>query len=374
MFDILLWTGAGLWVLFFVQLMVNWLMAHDLSKQSWQEPDKWPFVSIVVPARNEEKNIEHAVTSFCQQYYPYFEVIVVDDGSTDSTPEILKNLQTQFPQLKVIPGRELPAGWLGKPNALETGKQHAQGEWLLFVDADVIYDPGLLRRAMAYVLKEKSAMLFLPPRFLTKGFLEPAIMSSLYFVATTMIPVFLVTRTKCQYFAGGGGVFNLVRRDALDKCQAFDCLKDAVVDDVGLGFKVKGAGFMMSAALAGPLIKIRMYQGAKDTIQGFTKNMYPSIRKMPWLMLVPFIGGTVISFLPYVGFVDGLIHSQINVPATISLVLMHLIFLGIALTFKQPFRIMFLNPVRELAWWWIIVRSFFVYHKKGILWRGREYH
>jgi hypothetical protein len=371
--DILLWIGAGFWLICLAQFFLNRLLVPEISRLSLPLQADPPFVSIVVPARNEEKGIETAVTSFCRQDYPAFEVIVVDDCSTDATPRILADLQSRYPRLRVIRGTEPPAGWLGKPHALEQGRREAKGDWLLFVDADVVYASGLLGRAVAHVLDRNAAMLFLMPRIVTEGFSEAVLMSTLCMGGAAVFPWHLVNTTKSRFFAAGGGVFNLVRRDALEACRAFASLKDAVVDDIGLGFKVRGAGFPTAVATAIPLIGIRQYPGAAATIEGYTKNLYPAIKRFPWLFPVPILFGAVVSLLPYYGFAAALVSGTVSVPASVSLLGMHAVLAAVAVRFRQPWYVMFTNPLRELGWWWIYLRSFFQYHRKGIVWRGRRY-
>jgi glycosyltransferase involved in cell wall biosynthesis len=360
-------------MLLFIQLLVNCGLTRDLSRAELQPTNNPPFVSIVVPARNEERSIGKAVSSFCTQDYPHLEILVVDDRSTDATRNILAELQNRFSNLKVIDGQDPPEGWLGKPHALEIGRKEAKGQWLLFVDADVVYAPDLLRRAIDYVLREEADMLFLAPNFTTKSVMEAVLMSNIYFVAATAFPAYLVTHSKSKRFAGGGGVFNLVNRDALTACGAFESIKDAVVDDVALGYKVKAAGYRLAGAMAGSLIRIRMYHSALETVQGFTKNIYPLARQLPWILPIPFVGGFLLTLLPYYAFSDGLLAGFIRVPAAISLIFAHLVFGCISLFFKQPWYIAFFNPLREVGWWWIMLRSLVVYHRKGIVWRGRSY-
>ena len=246
MLTVLLWTGAILWMYFLVQLLVNRLLFIDLSKHTPKDPAHTPFVSIVVPARNEEKKIREAVTGFCTQDYPEYEVIVVDDQSSDATPAILDNLQPRFPRLTVIRGTEPPPGWLGKPHALQQGLQRSRGEWVLFVDADVVYRSDLLTRAVAYVQEEKASMLFLIPNIETKGVMGAALMSALYFVGAAVLPVFLATRSKMKSVALGTGAFNMVRREAMEACGVFATMKSTVVDDIGLGFIIKEKGFKLA--------------------------------------------------------------------------------------------------------------------------------
>ncbi len=373
MLEALLWISAGLWALFLAQLVLNRALLPDLRKQAPTWPDRPPLVSIVVPARNEEACIREAVTSFCAQDYPAVEVVVVDDRSTDRTPRILADLQQRFARLRVVEGHDPPPGWLGKPNALEIGRQAARGDWLLFVDADVIYAPDLLRRAMAYALDRDLGMLFVMPRLVTKGAGEAVLMSTLPLVALAASPAFLVNRLGWKRLAVGGGAFNLVRRDALDACGAFASLKDAIIDDIMLGYKVKGAGFPLHFVNGGELLRVRMYDGARATIRGFTKNTYPGLLRKPWYLPLPFVLGLVASLLPYGALARDLLAGAISPPVCIALVLMHLTLAGVAWWQRLPWYVVLLNPLRELGWMWIVIRSMWLYYRRGLVWRDRNY-
>jgi glycosyltransferase involved in cell wall biosynthesis len=371
--EILLWAGAIIWAVFLAQGIVNALLVPDISRLEAPKPHEWPLVSFVVPARNEESGIRKSVESFCAQDYPGFEVIVVNDRSTDRTGRILAELRTEHPNLTVIEGTDPPAGWLGKPNALEAGRARAKGDWILMTDADAVHAPDLLRRAVAYALGEDLGMLVVRPRHVTGGILEAVLMSGVNFFFFVATPAFLVRRSRRAVFSTGSPVFNLIRRDALEACGGFACLKQAVVDDLEIGFQVKRAGYRLGVTFAGASIGHRMYAGARQTVQGFGKTTFPTIRKVPWVLAIYFALAVVISFLPYWGFVEGLRAGRINVPATISLVLMHVTFAGMAWRYGEPWYVTFLNPLREAGWLWIFARSFVVYYRKGLVWRGRSY-
>lgn len=371
--DVLLWVAAGFWGLFFVQLVVNRLWLGDLSCMLVGQRGDWPLVSVVVPARNEERGIGAAVASFCKQDYPNIEVIVVEDCSTDGTGRVLEGLAGRFPNLRVVPGCDPAKGWLGKPNALEVGRKEAKGEWLLFVDADVVYDRQLVRRAVGYCLKRDVAMLTVCPQLRTAGVAEATLMSTLYLVGFGYMPSFLTNVQRFKGIAAGAGVMNLVRRDALEACGAFECLKDAIVDDVGLGYRVKAAGFDLHLALAGPLVRLRMYDGARATVAGLAKNTYPAIRQKAWLLPVLLVSGAWLSWLPYVGLFWGLGQGYVSRPAVVGLGLMHGVMGGICWWLRQPWYVAFLNPLRELGWWWILWRSWRAYRRLGLVWRGRRY-
>lgn len=373
MINILLWVGAIIWILLFIQGLINGWLVRSLNRIDAPTPDHWPRVSFVVPARNEERSIHRAVSSFCNQDYPDFEVIVVNDRSTDDTGRILSELQDKFENLIVVEGIEPSEGWLGKPNALRQGEACASGEWILMADADSVHDPQVLRRAVAFGIQEDVGMVTIRPRLVTQGVLEAVLMSAINFGFFVAMPMFLVRHSKSAMFATGSPVFNLIRRDALKGCGGFACIKHAVVDDVEIGFRVKHAGFGLAVAFSGNLINHRMYSGARETVRGFQKTTYPAIKRVPWVLGLYYIVAMIISFLPYYGFAIGLVHGYMSVPAVISLTMMHAVFAWIAWRYEEPWYIIFFNPLREIGWLWIYTRSCFIYMRKGLIWRGRAY-
>src|SRR5207247_2184081 len=116
---------------------------------------QWPSISLIAPARNEERNIEEAVRSLARPDYPSLQITIIDDRSTDRTGAILDQLSAEFPQLNVVHLTELPAGWLGKNHEMQLGADRSRGEWLLFSDADIVFEPTTLRRAIAYAIAHR---------------------------------------------------------------------------------------------------------------------------------------------------------------------------------------------------------------------------
>ena len=174
------------------------------------ELEHWPTVSLVAPARNEERNIERAVRSLVQLDYPHLQITLVNDRSTDRTGQILDALAAEFPQLNVVHLTELPAGWLGKNHALQLGADRSRGEWLLFTDADIIFEPTTLRRAIGYALAEKIDHVAATPEtrmpsWLLRSFVVAFGVYFLLFVRTWAI------RNPRSTAHVGIGAFNLVR-------------------------------------------------------------------------------------------------------------------------------------------------------------------
>ena len=143
--------AAGFWVPAGIRLMLNRHALTVLASVPVEDDHPLPTVSVVIPARNEERNLEQALESVLALDYPDLEIIVVNDRSTDGTGEILEKMAEQDPRLTVVTIASLPDGWIGKPYALHMGAQHARGEFILFTDADIVFDPSALRKAMAHV-------------------------------------------------------------------------------------------------------------------------------------------------------------------------------------------------------------------------------
>src|SRR4051812_46583174 len=151
---------AGFSLLVTLVVFALWVYAGLLIKKlrDLPLPDEGaalPRVSLVAPARNEERNIEAAVRSLVKLDYPDLQITLVNDRSTDSTGEILDRLEKEFPQLNVIHLTELPSGWLGKNHAMQFGAERSRGEWILFTDADIIFEPTTLKRAIRYAMEQQ---------------------------------------------------------------------------------------------------------------------------------------------------------------------------------------------------------------------------
>ncbi len=145
------------------------------------------------------------------------------------------------------------------------------------------------------------------------------------------------------------------------------------MDDIQIGACVKRAGYRLAVGFGGDLINHRMYHGAWDTVLGFCKTTYPTIRNAPWILPLYYLAGATIILLPYPVFFASLFRGTVSVPATISLVLMHLILTFLAIRFRHPWYVVFCSPIREIGWWLIFARSFVMYHRKGLVWRDRTY-
>jgi len=363
--ELLLTIVLVLWIAIFVQTIANLATVPRLRPD--QTPQNSPFVSIVVPARDEARTIERSARAFLAQDYGNFEVIVVNDRSSDATGDILRSITD--PRLTVIDGAEPSDGWLGKPWALEQATARARGELLLIVDADLVYAPETLRAAVAAMESEKAALITLLPHFEMGSLGEQIAMPMLALVALSMLPLWRVNRSRTPRLALGGGSGILIRRDVFDAVDGFRPLKGAVVDDVGLARHVREHGEATRAILADDLVRVRMYHSTRGVIEGFTKNMFMVIERsylagLFWLALV------VIGHLgPYALALTG---DGVAI-AIVAVITLNRVVLFRALRYPL-LNALFLHPFMMLLWAWILLRSmWFTGVRNELRWRGRVY-
>jgi glycosyltransferase involved in cell wall biosynthesis len=364
-------------LLLFVVLPVTFALTPRLSRPRPQPP-RLPRVSIVIPARNEERDVERAVRSHLAADYPNFEVIVVDDRSSDRTGEILTALALEDRRLTVVSGDEPPAGWLGKPHALHLGARAATGELLLFADADVVYDRRALAASVAFLEAGRVDFLALLPRMEAVGFWESVLMP--YVLGAYFGGIgFLANLDRPRWVAAGGGAGNLIRRHAYDALGGHAALKDSVVDDVHLAIKAKRAGFRARAVRAEDQVSVRMYRGLAGVVNGFTKNIAYTLNGLLGVGL--FLLTAVITVLwvaPPLTLIAALAGAPVSPPdvliAAAAFALVVAARLAAAAALRDKLWPSVTHPIMAAIWGFIICRS--LYHRvvrKRLLWRGREF-
>jgi glycosyltransferase involved in cell wall biosynthesis len=362
-----------------------------------------PRVSIIVPARNEEEAIEQALTSLLALDYDNYEVIAVNDRSTDRTGEIMERVENSHPStgsgqafsqkmrgmghpfsshsattprpsspgFRVIHHTELPPGWLGKTHAMWVAANQASGDWLLFTDADVLFKSDSLRRALAYAESVTADHVVLFPRMIMKG---PGEYMMIAFFQTLFMfghrPWKVADPSADDHM--GVGAFNLVRRGVYEAVGTYAALRMEVVDDMKLGKVVKKAGFAQRNVFGRDLISIRWAKGAMGIVNNLTKNFFAVLSFQWWRTVISVIGLAFLNFGPFLGIF--LAHGWARLPYAVALGSLFAIYVGISWRSAVPAYYFLLHPVSAALFIYTLLRSMILtLWNDGIEWRGTKY-
>jgi glycosyltransferase involved in cell wall biosynthesis len=250
-----------------------------LSRSSTAIPD----VSIIIPARNEESNLDGCLKSLTSQTGVKFEIIVVDDNSSDRTREIAQRYQG----VRVISAGPLPEGWTGKNNAVITGAKKARSRWLLFTDADTIHLPGSLARALTEAEREKADLLSYSPEQIVVSFPERAVMPVIFAELAAYYPPHKVGDPKSAIIAANGQ-YILVRRAAYDSIGGHVAVAPEILEDVALARLFRDIGRRVYFRYAADAVRTRMYRNWPQLREGWTKNLallFPHSKRLAYQSL-----------------------------------------------------------------------------------------
>ena len=338
-----------------------------------------PTLSIVVPARNEERSIERCVTSLLAQRWLEFEVIVVDDGSSDATPRILERLAAADARLKVIRGAPLPEGWVGKPWALAQGAAAASGAWLLFTDADSAHEPEGSASTLRFALAMGADAISIGPYQELESFWEravlPSVLGLILFAAGTLGEI--NDRRKPKR-ALANGQYIMVSRRAYDALGGHEALRAEIVEDVEFAKRIKSDGRFRYLLAAGYRVaRVRMYHSFPEIWLGFTKNVFIGANGNLLVLALGITFMCAISIVPPALAVCAVARRRpalaLEALATMGAVVAAASW-GMRLAgFSR--RLALYQPLGTAVFAAIIANSTFcVLGGKGVEWRGRRYH
>lgn len=295
-------AALGLLVAFNLALVAR-LLAFRLrfpTLREWEGPVplEWPRVSVIVPCRNEARDVERAMRSLLAQDYPNLEVVAVNDRSEDETGALLESLAARDRRLSVLHIESLPDGWLGKNNAMHQGAMSAGGSWLLFTDGDVVFEPDALRRSVAFAVAHGLGHFVALPRFVAHGFLERAFVSTFAVaLAIKLDPAKLCVPRSWAYV--GVGAFGLVRREAYQSIGGHERLAFEVADDLKLGLLLRRNGVAQGCLDAASLVSVRWQNGLIASLRGLEKNAFAGCEWNTALAVIAVASVAGAALLPY---------------------------------------------------------------------------
>jgi glycosyltransferase involved in cell wall biosynthesis len=330
-----------------------------------------PRISLIFAARDEEVKLPGALATLVALDYPDLEIIAVDDRSQDSTGAILDEFARKHPRLHVVHVKELPAGWLGKPHALQRGYEQSTGDWLLFTDADVRFTPDVLRRALTLVKQGNVDHLTLFGDVEMVGFWEKVLITFFGLAFHIATDPYRVSNPDSWTYVGVGA-FQLLKRSAYEAAGTHRRLAMEVVDDMKLGKIVKQAGFRSSVGLAQDAVVIRWHAGLGNLVRGVTKNFFAAAGYNLTLVLMGAAGLLLLNVAPFVALILG--HGWIRMLAAVAVAIAMGFHIGVDVVMRvSPFYAL-THPIGAVLFCYMLLRSTVVtLWQGGVTWRDTFY-
>jgi cellulose synthase/poly-beta-1,6-N-acetylglucosamine synthase-like glycosyltransferase len=325
--------------------------------------------SIVVPARNEEACLGRCLRSLTEQSGICFEIIVVDDGSTDRTRQIAES----FPGVRLIQPGLLPRGWSGKVNAMESGARQARGRWLLFTDADTFHLPGSLARAIAEADKCGVGLLSYSPEQEARTFWEKAIMPVVFAELAASFRPAEVSNPKSAA-AAANGQYLLISRDTYDGVGGFSSVAATLLEDVAMARAVKASGRKLLFRYAPDQVRTRMYRNFGQLQDGWTKNLallFPGTTRLAILRSLEFILIVGCGGLAVLGIVRGRAHTSAAAFAIVAA--LYSLFLKRITRAHFPWDANLLSLLGLPLFSYLLLRSRLFHQRGKVSWKGRIY-
>jgi glycosyltransferase involved in cell wall biosynthesis len=370
MLTVLFILGILVWIVFIIDAGIGLRQLDSLESE--ENLGNGPLLSVIVAARNEEKQIKASIHSQLNQTYAHVEWILVNDRSTDATGIVMDELKKEDTRIAVIHLDDLPVGWLGKNHALYTGAGHASGKWLLFTDADVRFEKEAFAKALHYFDRHLLDHLTAAPNMTAKGFWLKSFVGFFLFGFSYFKRPWLANKPRSK-IGTGIGAFNLVSKEAYERFGTYERVKMRPDDDLQLGMKMKKAGFRQKIVTALRLIEVEWYGSLKEAFVGLEKNTFAGLNYRISMVLFAIFGVFLTHVLPFVT-----IFSPNKAVALLSLgniVLSAILYVMIIkkMTLFSP--AMFLVfPITALLFIYSIIRaSFLTFKRGGIVWRGTTY-
>ncbi|MBK8680935.1 MAG: glycosyltransferase [Bacteroidetes bacterium] len=323
--------------------------------------DNYSLISVIIPARNEGKKITACLESICNVDYPpdKLEIIVVNDQSTDNTESIIQTFANKFKNLKLITITELPSDWSGKSNACHTASESVSGEYLCFIDADVIVKKQLFKQAVAYSINHDMGVLSLIPHMLAKSFIEKIL----------LLPVFVMTATALRNSNTTlNGQFILFKTSVYKSIGGHTLVKNTVAEDLEFAIYLSDKKYAVAFLFAEHLFDCRMYDSYNSLSKGISKMLLRLLRGNVFKAL--FLSSRYLIIM--LGFISAIVLFFLQGITTISLLFLLLpvsvitLCIGLSIYFKiTPFW----GLLMPIGW---IYQPVFFY--KSILGKYRHYY
>ena len=355
----------------FVEIAIGYRKMSSLAAFDGGGYRYGPMVSIIVPACNEAETIAEGLQTLCAQDYEQFEIIVVNDRSTDATPEVIRQIAGHSSLVKTITIDSLPEGWLGKPHAMQKGAECAAGDFLLFTDADVQLEKSTVARAVHAMTVSRLDHLCLLFKNTTGGRLLNALICDAGAGLLYLFKPWRACRPKSRFFMGVGA-FNMVRSSAYLEVGGHGFARMQAIDDVFLGRLIKWGGFRQECMLGEDFVRVPWYDSVTAMISGLMKNVYALFGYRPWPALAAAAAVACVTIVPVAGALCASGAAQLFFAGAVLVRLLSMAvgMKGMGIPAWSAVYLLITPLISSL----IIFRSVWLAHRnKGVSWRGTRY-
>lgn len=342
-----------------------------------------PLVSVLIPAKDEERSIADCVMSVLAQSYLRIEVLVVDDRSEDGTANVVRGIAAHDPRVRLISVQSLPAGWTGKNHALVCGANQARGDWLLFIDSDTRHEPENLSVLMEYCRQEEADLVSVLPRWRNGSFWERVAQPVAALLLILKSPPHRVNNDADRRTAFANGQYILVRRKTYDAIGGHAAVRDKFVEDIHLARRAKGKGHRVRLVRAPDLTSTRMYTSLRALVRGWSRILYAGYDLSVLQLSAVFTGLMVFSLSAYAvlaatatilcrGHASPFV-STMFVMAIVHLALQFSVMARIySITASQRAYVVFYGAAAGIMAW-VLASALFKCFTHHIVWRGTDY-
>ena len=339
-------------------------------------PNTNSLISIIIPCRNEEENIEASVESILNQDYKNFELLLIDDNSTDNTWKIIDKLSKKYSQIKSFKGKKLPANWAGKNWACHQMFQKSKGDFLLFIDADTKLINYAVSSGLRHIEDNNLEFITLVPKRKILNFTDYLIWIMVSWFILSWIPIYLAKKLPFGIFAAGFGQFLLFNREAYEKSGGHKKISNMVLDDFELARSVKSNGFNSDILDGTNLIETKGYESAIQAVDGHAKSIFATFRYNILIFLLAFFGLILLFYVPWLNLIAYFFEIELSAQhIIISLLSIIFIFSSTLLSsksFSMSIFSSFLYPFAMLVLLFSGYRSFLSSFDGDIKWKGRS--
>lgn len=360
-----------IWLAYFILgfLVLRLLVAFtNLFTRQWLQPGRpegTALVSVLIPARNEERNIGKLLESLGRQDYPQLEILVYDDLSTDQTTSLVESCALKDSRIRLLHGKGLPRGWLGKNHACHQLAREAKGDYLLFMDADVTAEPRLVSQALAHLQKHKLSLLSIFPQQVMHTLGERLTVPLMNWILVSLLPLILTRISSWTSFSAANGQFMLFNGRSYRRHHFHQMVRNQKVEDIIIFRKLKQLGLRGHTILSNGQVKCRMYAGFGEAVQGFSKNVFEFFGNS--ILLTVFMALlTTFGFVP----VYLALGPEFALAWLAGIILLRA--LAAFISRQNVVLTLVLFPLQQLAFFWVILQAVRNRARGKSEWKGRK--